>query len=509
MPILTIPASGAIGLMPDVTGQELPPNAWTDAQNMRFVNGYAQRVSGYTQPLSTPSVTPYALFSYVTATTRYWVHLGLANAYSDDGTTRANITPTTPFTGAIDSKWTGGTFGGVLVLTNGADVPHYWGGSGLMQPLTNWTSTWRCEAIVPFKNFLVALNITKGSNRYPHMVKWSAAADPGTLPAWDETNPAIEAGESDLAETSDVLLDALPLGDVLVVYKERSMYAMQLSGNSFVFRFQRLPGEYGMLARNCGAVTPLGHVVLTAGDVILHSGGQPKSIISNRLREWLFRSMDQTHWRRCFVVANPNVSEVWVCFPENGQSSCTKAITWNWESDTWGVRDLPNATDAAFGVLVQTGDSWASDSASWDSDATTWEQLPFAATKATLMMSSTAPALFAMEQTNAFNGAAVSAMLERKHIALNSDPDTVKLIKSVRPRVDAAAGTVLNIEVGASMDAETEPVYSSPVTYTVGSTLKADSFASGRFHSIRITSDGLTPWRIKSFDLEFVEQGRW
>ena len=510
MTIMTIPAAGQYGLMADSTGQELPPNAWTSARNIRFVGGFARVVGGHSASFAAPAVTPYSIFNYSTPSAKYWVHLGLAAAYSDDGTTRSTITPTVPFTGSADARWTGGGFNGVLVVNNGVDVPHYWGGTGLIAPLPAWTGTWRCQAITSFKNYLVALDITKGASRYGSMVKWSKSADPGTLPtSWDEANPAFDAGEIDLAETPDLLVDALPLGDVLVIYKERSMYSMQPSGDNFIFRFQRLPGEFGMLTRGCGAITPVGHVVLTAGDVILHSGGEPKSIITGKVRDWLFLQIDQTNWRRCFVVANPNVSEVWICYPEAGQSACTKALTWNWESDTFGSRDLPNVTDAAFGGMVSGAETWATDGASWESDSTAWGQVAFAATKSTLMLSSTDPAIYAAEQTNAFSGAAIEATLERKHIALGGDTDTVKLVRGVRPRIDGAAGSVVNIQIGATMDAETEPVYSAAVPYTIGSTLQADTFAAGRFHSIRISSSSLSPWRIKSLDVDYAVQGRY
>ena len=496
--------------MPDVQGQELPPNAWTAAQNIRFSNGCAQTVGGHSAALSTPSVAPYAIFNYSTTAAKYWVQFGLALAHSDDGVTRTNITPTVAFTGSVDARWTGGSFNGVLVVNNGVDVPHYWGGTGIIATLPAWTSTWRCQSITPFKNWLVALDITKGANRYGSMVKWSKSADPGTLPtSWDEANPAFDAGEVDLAETPDLLVDALPLGDVLVIYKERSMYAMQPSGDSFIFRFQRLPGEFGMLTRGCGAITPVGHVVLTAGDVILHSGGEPKSILTSRARNWLFLQIDQTNWRRCFVVSNPNVSEVWICYPEAGQAACTKALTWNWESDTFGTRDLPSVTDAAFGTIIGGTETWADDSEAWDADSTAWSQLSFSATKSTLMLSSTAPAIYAAEQGNGFNAAAIPVSLERKHIAIGGDTDAVKMVRGIRPRIEGPKGSVVNIEVGATMDAETEPVYSAAVPYTIGSTLQADTFAAGRFHSIRIGSNSLSPWRIKSMDWDYVVQGRY
>ena len=112
----------------------------------------------------------------------------------------------------------------------------------------------------------IALNITKTATNYPHMVKWSDAAVPGAIPAsWDETSVTGDAGELDIAETSDVIVDGLPLGDAFIIYKERSAYSMTFIGQPSVFRFQRLPNCDGMLARGCAAMTPLGHVVLTSG----------------------------------------------------------------------------------------------------------------------------------------------------------------------------------------------------------------------------------------------------
>jgi hypothetical protein len=533
--ILTVPAAGEIGLIKDAAPQELPPNAWTDARNMRFRDGYAQRIGGHLQVYATPSITPYAVAPFITPASHFWVHLGLAAAFVDDGTTRTDISRTAPFTGTIDDRWMCSSFNGVFIANNGVDHPQFWGGN-VANDLANigaWDATWRCAVMRPFKNFLVALDVTKAGGRYQSMVKWSNPADPGTLPAsWDATNPANEAGEIDLAETADALVDALPLGDTLIIYKERSMYAMQPSGDVYIWRFTRISGDFGMLTRGCGASTPVGHVVLTASDVVLHNGGPPKSILTGRMREWLARAIDQVNFKRAFVVANSNTSEVWICFPGNGQTTCTQALIWNWEGDAFGLRDLPNVTDGDFGTALFSAETWDagidvatwdSDAATWDSDAviwkasaetwdadaTIWNQTNFSATRANMVMSTNPPMLITLEQSNSFAGAAVAAVLERKHIALGGDTDAVKTIRSIRPRIDGPVGSVVQIEIGASMDAETAPVYAEPISYVLGSTLKADTFASGRFHSVRFSSSGVAPWRIKSYDIDYITQGRY
>ncbi|WP_230687588.1 hypothetical protein, partial [Streptococcus pneumoniae] len=83
------------------------------------------------------------------------------------------------------------------------------------------------------------------------------------------------------------------------------MYAMSYVGAPYIFRFQRLPGESGMLARGCAVNTPVGHVVLTAGDVVVNNGTGVQSIANGAVRSYIFNNIDSTNYKRAFVTANP------------------------------------------------------------------------------------------------------------------------------------------------------------------------------------------------------------
>jgi hypothetical protein len=166
---VTIPSAGQYGVIGDAAPQELPPNAWSAATNMRFRDGYAERFKGSAAVFDAPAVVPYFVAPFAAGTARMWIHAGLARVYVDDGTTRTDLTPASPYTGAIDDKWTGGTLGGISIINNGVDLPQYWGGNiaNKFAALTAWTSTWRAVSVRPFKNFLVALGITWSSGRQP------------------------------------------------------------------------------------------------------------------------------------------------------------------------------------------------------------------------------------------------------------------------------------------------------------------------------------------------------
>lgn len=509
MPQVQVQDLGVVGLIPDGVPQDLPPNAWTNGQNVVFRDGCAQRSKGQVQFSNTPSVTPYYVTPYQTATSRFWVHAGIAAVYADDGSTLTDITGTAP-TGAASDRWTGGTLNGVLVMNNGIDVPAYWGGdTGVnLATLTGWDANWRAACIRPWRNQLVALDVTKSGTRYPHMVKTSSSATPGAIPtSWDEADASVDTYENDLAETPDKIIDALPMGDLLVVYKERSRYALQYIGGTDVIRPQRLPGDVGMLARGCGVQTPVGHVVLTPGDVVIHSGQEARSILTGRYRRNLFATLDATNYARSFVTANPERAEVWICYPEAGQTNCTRAIIWNWENDTLGTRDLDNVTYGAFGQInYSAGNTWDTDSDSWNSDSSAWDADEYAQTSARLLLSQTAPRISLADSGSTFNGTAYTSFVERSGLHFG-DPDKVKLLRSITPRIDAPTGTELTITVGSSNDAEQAPAIAGTTTYTVGTSRKADLFACGRFLSIRIASSSGAPWRLRSLSADVVPMG--
>ena len=501
----------SLGVFPDLMPEELKDGAWSMCENMRFRAGFAERFRGMANVFGSISVTPYFITPYASVTTRMWVYCGLNKICVHDGTTESDITPTSAPTGAIDNRWTGGAFNGVLVLNNGADVPIQWGGNTASPAtsLSNWNANWRAKSIRPFKNFLVALGLTKTGTSYPHMVKWSNPAVPGSVPgSWDETNPANDAGEIDLAETPDVIVDALPMGDQLIIYKERSMYSMRYVGGQSIMAFQRLPGEVGMLAPGCAVDTPVGHVVLTAGDVVVHQGQGAVSIADGVIRKWIFNTMNSIRASRSFVVANPQKAEVLICFPSGDSDVCDTAAVYNWISKAWGMRTLTDCTYAATGQINADATllQWDSDNDAWETDATAWSENEYAAAEARVLFSRLS-AITAFDIGTTDYGAEIASSLERMGMSLGA-PERVKLTRSVRPRIDAPTGTVLNIQAGGAMDAMDSPQWSGFTPFVVGTT-KADLFASGRFLALRIVGTGYQPWRMRSMDMDVVAMGEY
>ncbi len=352
---------GSPGVVRDSPAHKIIDSAFSDAQNVRFGEKGAEALMGDMSIFSAASITPLWINVFPPLNNPHWVYGDLTKMFVFEGSTHTEITRASGvYAGNVAERWQATMFNGVAIFNNTIDLPQSW------TPLTpatklidlpNWVTTRRAKSIRSFKNFLVALNLTDSGTERPYRVLWSDSADSGTVPgSWDSINPATDSREFDLAETSDFLVDQLTMGDVNIIYKETSTWGMQFIGPPFFFRFWKILSTSGLLHRDCVVNVPMGHVVVTQDDIIVHGGqidGQ-RSILSAKLRRWLFSSIDVNNFFNSFLLSSPLQDQVYFCFPEIGETNATQAVVWNWREQSCGVRDL---TTTPFGAVGPIGSS--------------------------------------------------------------------------------------------------------------------------------------------------------
>jgi hypothetical protein len=270
-----------------------------------------------------------------------------------------------------------------------------------------------------------------------------------------------------------------------------------------------MPGEVGALARICVAVTPVGHVVLTQGDVILHNGQGPRSIVDAKARRWLFDSISTSRFLRSFLVVNQARQEVWVCFPEANQDFASKALVWCWANNSLTTRQLPTSTSGCTGVITIGGTTFDTLSGTFDALTGTFADLePPVPLESFLFIAGSGSKIYKMDTSSSADGSSFTAVIERTGLHLE-DPQTVKVCRGAWLKIDASVGVEIQVQIGASMDAETAPTWSAVRTYTVGTDNKIDAFATGRYLAYRVTTTGTSPWRLRSIDLDIELQGKF
>jgi hypothetical protein len=502
----TVANLGQYGILKDPSSEEMPENAWSDGRNMRFRNQYAERFSGEAQ-LYAPNVESKTWIYCLTRGDGSFiiVTVGATTCGAYDGVADNDISGT--ISAPANAKVVGDELSGIVVFTNRTDRPQYWAGNTAtpFAVIPDWPVNYRCKSIRPYKNYLVAVGIYDGTNELGQMIKVSAAADPGAVPAaWTPAN-TNDAEERDMPGKG-ICIDTLVLGNRLIVYKSESYGYLQFIGGSEVYQTDVINQEYGMLSQNCAAPFPGGHIVLGRGDVYTHAGGQPSPLLEARMRAWLFAQIDTTNRDKCFVVSNPRKSEAWICFPDQGQIACTTALVWNWQDNTFSIRDLPSVLHGSTGVLPFTlTDTWSADTETWDVDTTTWGSSDFSQAERRLSLVSSANQLvYVADQGNVINGSSTTlCYLQRQGYNFGGDAWAMKTLKSLFLRIEAAIGTVFTVYFGSQLTASGSVVWQSAITYTQGTSLKADAFTTGRFNAIRIECREATPWRMRSFDPEW------
>ena len=508
MTVVRIPSAGQYGVNKDLSQHELPPNVWTDANNMRFLDGSAHQVLGYKELYPSASVVPYHVIPLSVLGVRTWIYAGANKLYTvANGPVHTNITRQT--TGAdVDysatrNSWTSCLLGGIPILNNGADAPQQWLLTGKATALSAWPSDYTAAVIRTYKNSLVALNITKSGVNYPYMVKWSHPADPGSVPVtWDPSDATKDAGESDLSDGYDKIVDGMVLRDSFMIYKESSVWRMDFTGGAFVYKFSKVLGTSGALSKNCIVEIDGQHFVLSSSDCIIHDGQSATSVLDKQTRRDLFRKIDPIFSDRCFVFVNRLYNEVFVCYPSLGHQTCDKAMVWNYADKTVSFRDMPNLNHAFSGAVDdESGATFDADLGTFDADTTVFDSNSSSLTRSMSVMAGEGQKLYLLDSGATFDGVVASAYLERSGLSMGA-PESMKLVSRVRPRIYGALGATVKVSVGFSDDPYGVVTYNAPVNFTIGTTVNIDTFCSGRYISIKFETGSAFMWRLDSYDID-------
>lgn len=514
---VSVPRCGSVGVIRDLGIPDLDIAAWTDASNIRFLDGSTYQFLGHGQAYNTPSVAPQFVLPVYVNQVRYWLYASATKQYvvtnSGGIAVHTDISHVTARTGVVN-QWSGTVFTGIPVLTDGgaAHVPMYWDQDLTHKfiDLTAWPAATYCKCIKGFKNLLVAANITKGTTNYPFMVKWSSLADPGSLPTtWDPTDATKEAGEFDVGDGQDPIIDILGLKESLIVYKESSTHAINFVGGQFVLSSRKVFGMSGLMNKNCAVDVDAFHFAVTGSDIVVHDGYNATSILDKRARRFFFQDIDVTNRGNAFCFLNPFLNEIFVAYPSIGSTSCNKALVYNFVDKTVSFRTLPNVNHAAFGPVDNTlGGTWNADNDPWSSDLTAWNGPDFTPDTVRVIMGSADIKLFMLDASASFDGALPIAYLEKRGIDFGQ-PEVYKLVTGLRLRIYGNIGETVIVKVGFSNDPYADPTYTTS-TFTIGTDLKVDCLVSGRYMALRIETGTAFQWRLDAYDwLDVIIEGEF
>lgn len=512
---------GSIGLISDKPPHSLPINAWSEGQNVRMYEGGVEKVTGHRSAIGTPTVAPYFLLPVKSGSDALWVYCGNNAIYATAGGvggTHKNITRSSGAYGASTTVqgWTGMVFGGIPILNNGVDVPQMWSpinfsssSPQLLQDLTAWPSALRCKSIAGFKQFVIAMDCTESGTNYPREIRWSHSSSANSVPSsYDITDATLDAGSYELADSPGAILLGKQLRDSFLIYKDDSIWGMNFIGAPYIFRFYEVSKQYGALSRHSVIEVEGGHIVLANGDLLLCDGQSVKSLMTQKMRRYLFDSIDPDNYGNSFLALNQPKNEVWICYPTDGEVWPDRAVIWNYKENTFGVRDLPSVTYGTNGVVNP------SDSLTWSSTDTwgnneAWNSNIYNPSQTRLMLSnSLSTKLFLCDTTNQFDGTNGTSYIERTGLHFDK-PNIIKLVTRVNLNFEKAGSGTVEVLVGSHNAPEGAVTWSSPATVdpTTSTGSKVDVTISGKYLALRVQSSTDVGWKLHSYEMQITDMG--
>ena len=492
------------GINKDISAYELPDDKWSDGNNIRFDNDRTSKVRGQQQVFGTPTVTPYWLLPYNTITTDYWIYPSLTKIYrvstSGATTTHEDVTRTTggDYSATADGGWNGGVLGGVAIVNNGVDAPQMMGTAATdFSALSNWLASTTCKVIRPFKRFLVALDTTESATRYPFRVRWSHPAEGGTVPVtWSASDDTKDAGYVDLSQTNGFVIDALPLGDSNIVYKEDSVWSMTYEGGQSIFGFRQIFSDAGILGRDCVQSFDSQHFVVSEDDVYTHNGQQKQSVVDTVIRDELFNSMHPEYKTRTFVAADREKNEMWICFPSTSSTGAAdKAFVWNWRNNSWAIRDLPQANFISWGVVDTVSTTDWSETGEWNTDTDSWDS-PL---KPSLLIASAANTkLYTLGGSDTFR-----AWVQKSDMTLGYGG--VKSISKIKPTITGTGA--VDFYIGSEMLPHQGMIWKGPYSFTSGVHSEIAVRGTGAYVGVRIETTDDKEWTLDNLEIHWKPQG--
>jgi len=405
--IVPIQGLDTLGLIADTPSIALANNAFSDALNVRFDDGAIRKVKGYVEIFATHGLTDIRLLAFwpnpnkpmwvvvnrqdVSGTAKDFIYtLELDSAGALISPVNRSYDTTNGYTAS--NSWQHTIFNGgySFIINNAAERPqHITAQQGIDLAVTSLTSAdkfadlpgWdsytsgsvgandlfvTCKIIVAFNNLLVAGGLleidTSNSNTIVRnlrgVVRSSDVAAPGTIP--QNWNPfATGAGTADellIADTGEIT-SIVELQGKLMVYTASSINQVNVTEQGLTSL--SLTREYGAASLHSVIEFDGKHIVQGSNDIYQFTGhpASIQSISDGRIRRFYYNNVHGSFTNKTMIIRDNTYDELWVCYVsnENTVGKLDTALVWNYRTNVWSKRSLPNLSTIAYGPITGGG----------------------------------------------------------------------------------------------------------------------------------------------------------
>lgn len=511
------------GLNSDLIPSVMSLGYLTHCENVRAVSGGITPFGGYSKIFDMPDLSNPGDMLYInSASSKAWFIPCDKKIFMIE----ASFTDVSP-TGMIDvgdvTNWSSTDLSGIAVLNHPAIGPLYKSDSDakFLDLPFKIGQTWKdakqgCDLIVAHKQFLFALGVTNDGKYTPDSIRWSAPADIGSIPpTWDHLDVTQTAGYTTLGGGGGAIIGAKPMRDALCIYRQQGITILDYVGGRYVWRIRHVTSNSGLIAPDAVVDVNGIHYFISDGDVMRNDGNTITSIAERRIKKRM-QAVNKDKFDLSYAVHNPPSNEILFCVPTTLSDYTDIAYVYNYITDSWFVRDLPNHVKSRYGLTISGFTNWDSITTDWDGWDHSWDDdstTPF--DNAVLAI---VPPIIDTDPTKSIAGKIIGLT---SIIGLNIEPfnsiiertdfligtlEQATTIQRIYPHIQGS-GNVM-IQVGSQQSPGGPITWKPPCSFDPSKDRKVDMRTTGILHAYRVYSNNVTSsFLLSGIDFQYVHAG--
>lgn len=355
------------GIWPDRFSLNAP--LWIDGANVQFddkgvlsmqgyssagtkigtvpVRGMFQHISGANRNLYFGDTTQIFLWdgsSITSVGSGYTGNQDSAGTDWDSGTTFWDSGSTTwdGTFGTLASVWSMTDFGSWVLATNGKDAPQIKKGASFAALSGPDFTT--AEVFVKSGPHILAFNTSVNNRGFA----WCHADDPET---WVPTS-TNSAGDLIIREIDSEIIAAAPLANQVMVYGEKSMFAVRYIGSPLYFGYSQVLSNRGAASKMAVVTVGRRQYVMSEDAFYMTDGSTYQDIDNDDIRNHVFGNFNVGQKRKIASWHDEENTEIRWYYPSSGTQENDKGVGYNYVTKLWTL--YTEAKTSAIGREVFT-----------------------------------------------------------------------------------------------------------------------------------------------------------
>jgi len=220
-----------------------------------------------------------------------------------------------------------------------------------------------CLLIFLYKSRLVLLRTNESGTSHYQRARWCDINNPETWPADNYVD----------APTEDWIVSADFMGEDLIVWFERSVWRLAYTGDvSLPFRWEKLADTEGCYA-SFSLVTFSDEQICVGPTRIIASDGREVYGIDEKIPDFMLQ-WNQDAVSYCYGLVLEEEMEMWISYPEQGESAATAVLVMNYETNSFSTYEFYTNPHCFGYSSLESSVTWEDyPDTSWDELTTTWD----------------------------------------------------------------------------------------------------------------------------------------